>query len=72
MLDSDSEPDRCILRESVLREIVLSELDDPRDFTAKIPQYLRIGTDGRQMKYLRDICDIVAEASYQACERIAS
>lgn len=61
-----AEPERCILRESLLREIVASGLDDPADFTTKIPHYLRVGTDGRQMRYLPAICELVAEATRPA------
>jgi very-short-patch-repair endonuclease len=52
---------RGILRRQMLREIVRTHLDDPSDFHRKIPQALRLGTEGVQVKrYLDDICDIVA------------
>ncbi len=56
-----SEPSRCILREEMIRAIVTSRPDDPDDFHAKIPQWLRASTDGRQTRYLEQICEIVAE-----------
>ena len=56
-----SEPNRCILREEMIRVIVGSRLDDPADFYDKIPQWLRAATDGRQVRYLEPICEIVAE-----------
>lgn len=55
-----SEPNRCILREAMIEEIVKSYLDTPEDFHSKIPQWLRTATDGRQMRYLAEICEIVA------------
>ena len=56
-----SEPNRCILREEVLRVIVGSRLDDPADFHGKVPPRLRAATDGRQVRYIGRICEIVAE-----------
>jgi very-short-patch-repair endonuclease len=55
-----SEPNRCILREEMIKTIVQSGLDDPTDFHEKIPQWFRSKTDGRQIKYLEAICDIAA------------
>ena len=55
-----SEPQRCILRDEMIRAIVFAELDDPEEFHVKIPEWLRTKTDGRQMRYLDQICDIVA------------
>lgn len=53
---------RGILRPQMLREIVRSHLDDPEDFYRKIPQSLRVATEGAQVKrYLADICEIVAD-----------
>lgn len=52
---------RGILRRQMLREIVRTHLDDPDDFHRKIPQALRVATEGAQVKrYLDDICEIVA------------
>ena len=58
-----SEPNRCILRESMIDVITREWLDDPDDFVAKVPLGMRPSTDGRQMRYLPEICDIVAEAA---------
>ena len=55
-----SEPERCILREDMIDIIIKSRLEDPVDFFAKIPEYLRSRTDGRQVAYLNQICDVVA------------
>jgi hypothetical protein len=56
-----SEPNRSILREDMIQQIVKAGLTDPDDFHAKIPFYLRSRTDGRQLQYLDRICDIVAK-----------
>jgi very-short-patch-repair endonuclease len=53
------DPERCILREIMINKIVDARLDQPKDFTRKIPLWLRERTDGRQMKYLERICSIV-------------
>jgi very-short-patch-repair endonuclease len=58
-----SEPERCILRDEMISIFVQEKLDDPDEFTAKVPQYLRTRTDGRQMKYLGRICDLVERHS---------
>ena len=34
--------------------------DDPDEFFAKIPEFLRRGTDPRQKGYLEDICAIIS------------
>ena len=60
---SDNEPDRCILRDEMIKAIVQSDLNDPDDFHSKISASLRSRTDGRQMKYLEGICDIVGGVS---------
>ncbi len=57
-----SDPARGILRETMIEAIIRSGLDDRADFHGKIPERLRSGTDGRQMRYLDQICDIVADA----------
>jgi very-short-patch-repair endonuclease len=56
-----SEPNRCILREDMIKAIVQTGLDDPDDFHAKIPTWLRSKTDGRQMIYLERICELVTD-----------
>ena len=45
----------------MIEAIVRSQLDDRDDFCAKIPEWLRTGTDGRQMRYLDEICELVSE-----------
>jgi very-short-patch-repair endonuclease len=55
-----SEPGRCILREEMIELIIRTGLDDPQDFHAKIPEFHRSRTDGRQVPYLEKICDLVA------------
>jgi len=57
-----SEPERCILRKAMVDAIIKARLDDPEDFCAKIPEWLRTKTDGRQMRYLERICDLVADS----------
>jgi hypothetical protein len=54
------DPERCILREIMIGKIVESRLDEPGDFTRKIPLWLRERTDQKQLKYLEQICSIVA------------
>ena len=56
-----SEPGRCLLRDEMIEVIVRERLDDPDDFAARIPQWLRTRTDGRQMKFLERICDLVGQ-----------
>jgi very-short-patch-repair endonuclease len=51
--------ERCILREIMINKIVESRLDEPEDFTRKIPLWLRERTDQKQVKYLQKICSIV-------------
>jgi very-short-patch-repair endonuclease len=51
--------ERCILREIMINKIVESRLDEPGDFTHKIPLWLRERTDQKQVKYLQKICSIV-------------
>ena len=53
------DPERCILREIMINKIVESRLDEPGDFTRKIPLWLRERTDQKQVKYLNKICSIV-------------
>ena len=56
-----SELNRCILRDEMIDAIIRAGLDDEADFLERVPQHLRIRTDGRQKRYLKDICDIVAD-----------
>lgn len=51
--------ERCILREMMISKIVDLRLDETRDFTRKIPLWLRERTDQRQMRYLGQICSLV-------------
>ena len=51
--------ERCILREIMINKIVEFRLDEPADFTRKIPLWLRERTDQKQIKYLGEICSIV-------------
>jgi very-short-patch-repair endonuclease len=53
------DPERCILRDIMINKIVESRLDEPKDFTRKIPLWLRERTDQKQVKYLGKICSIV-------------
>ena len=53
------DPERCILRDIMINKIVESRLDEPKDFTRKIPLWLRERTDQKQVKYLGTICSIV-------------
>lgn len=53
------DPERCILREIMINKIIESKLDDPGDFTHKIPLWLRERTEPKQAKYLDKICSIV-------------
>jgi very-short-patch-repair endonuclease len=61
-----SEPARCILRDPMINLIVKSCLDDPNDFHSKIPEFYRARTDGRQMVYLQQICELVEEYNVPA------
>lgn len=56
-----SDPERCILRDKMIDAIVGAALDDPDDFRAKVPEALRSATDGRQMRHLERICEIVSD-----------
>jgi len=53
------DPERCILRDIMIAKIVESRLDEPKDFTHKIPLWLRERTDQKQVRYLGKICSIV-------------
>ncbi len=65
-----SDPNRCILRELMIDAIVTSGLDEKDDFTSAIPSKLRLGTDGRQGRYLARICDIVT--IYRGADKVAN
>jgi hypothetical protein len=54
-----SEQERCILRDLMINKILEARLDEPSDFASKIPLWLRERTDPRQMRYLKQICEIV-------------
>jgi hypothetical protein len=58
-----SELGRCILRDRMIDVMVAERLDDPADFTDKVPKGMRESTDGRQMRHLPDICEMIAEAA---------
>lgn len=55
-----SDPARCILRDELIEAMIQSHLDDPDDFHSKVPESLRTRTDGRQRRYLDEICDLIA------------
>ncbi|MEE3501296.1 AAA domain-containing protein [Acidiphilium acidophilum] len=56
-----SEPQRCILREEMISQFIAKLVVDPADFTARIPEHLRTRTDGRQVRYLERICEIISQ-----------
>jgi hypothetical protein len=64
----DTDPARSILRDEMIEAIVSSKLDDQEDFHRKIPPHLRSATDGRQVRYLRQICDLVADSRHAQCQ----
>jgi hypothetical protein len=53
------EQERCILRDLMINKILKARLDEPSDFVSKIPLWLRERTDPRQMRYIKQICEIV-------------
>ncbi|MCP2080855.1 UNVERIFIED_ORG: very-short-patch-repair endonuclease/DNA polymerase III delta prime subunit [Methylorubrum zatmanii] len=54
-------PERSVLRESMIETLVAQRLDDPADWFAKVPTYLRSGTDPNEKRiYIDQICDLVA------------
>ena len=55
-----SEPERCILREEMIRAIVVTRPSDEDEWFAKVPERLRSRTDPRQKRYWAEICEIVA------------
>jgi len=54
-----AEPQRSILRKQMIDVMLARRFDDPEDFFAKIPDFLRRGTDPRQKDYLEEICAII-------------
>jgi very-short-patch-repair endonuclease len=56
---SDFDPETCILCDMMINRIVETRLDEPEDFTAKIPLWLRERTDQRQLKFLGQVCSLV-------------
>ena len=58
-----SDPDRCILRDTMIEAFVTSGIEEKAEFTSLIPLELRSGTDARQARFLEHICDMVAEYS---------
>jgi very-short-patch-repair endonuclease len=56
-----AEPQRSILRDQMIKAMIDGRLDDPEQFREVVPQYLRTGTDPRQLRYLEDICDLIAK-----------
>jgi very-short-patch-repair endonuclease len=56
-----AEPNRSILRDPMIKAMVDARLDDPAQFREAIPQYLRVGTDPRQLRYLEEICDLIGK-----------
>jgi very-short-patch-repair endonuclease len=55
------DPERCILRDMMINRIIEARLDEPEDFTGKIPLWLRERTDQRQLKYLERVCALVRQ-----------
>lgn len=56
-----AEPQRSILRAQMIKAMIDGRLDDPEQFREVVPQYLRTGTDPRQLRYLEDICDLISK-----------
>ena len=57
------EPNRCILRVEIAKELVAHRCDNPESFAAAVPLFMRERIDARQLRYLPDICEIVALVS---------
>ena len=53
------EPNRCILRDEVAKELVAHKCDNPESFVAAVPMFMRERIDARQLRYLPDICEII-------------
>ena len=43
----------------MINKILEARLDEPSDFATKIPLWLRERTDPRQIRFLKQICEIV-------------
>lgn len=56
-----AEPNRSILRDPMIKAMIDARFDDPAQFREVIPQYLRVGTDPRQLRYLDEICDLIGK-----------
>jgi hypothetical protein len=57
----EADPERNILRDSMIEHLLLHLPEDKKEFRSTIPVPLRYGTDYRQTKYLDDILDILAK-----------
>lgn len=58
------EPERSILRASMIETFVEQRLVDEGDWFVKVPQFQRRGTNpAEKARYLGDICEIVARIS---------
>lgn len=57
----DTGPDRGLLRPAMLDELMRKRPTETDEWLAKIPLYLREGTDGEQFKrFSEDVFDILA------------
>lgn len=55
------EPQRSLLRESMIEMLVAQRLDDPADWFRKVPSFQRSGTDATEKRlFLDQVCDLVA------------
>jgi very-short-patch-repair endonuclease len=54
---------RSILRDSMIEAIVAQRLDDPDDWTRKVPMYLRQGTEPSEKRHLDSIAEIMARVA---------
>ncbi|MCZ8158898.1 MAG: DUF4011 domain-containing protein [Rhizobiaceae bacterium] len=55
------EPQRSILRDSMIECFIKQKIDSPDSWFIRVPQYLRQGTDPTEKRlYLEDICDVIA------------
>nr|USU33072.1 DUF4011 domain-containing protein [Methylobacterium sp. OTU13CASTA1] len=60
------EPQRSLLRESMIEMLVAQRLDDPADWFKKVPGFQRSGTDaGEKRLFLEPVCDLVARLNDQ-------
>jgi very-short-patch-repair endonuclease len=54
------EPQRSILRESMIETLVIQRVRDPDDWFRKVPQFQRAGTNAlEKQRYLDQICEII-------------